>query len=155
MTPFKALYGRDPSTLLKFTDCPSAVEEVNHQMFKRNSILEEFKHNLSVAQGHMKESADVHRREVTFQPGDHVFLKLQPYRFKSLATKQNEKLSARCYSPFPVVERIGQVAYRLDLPSFARIHPVFHVSQLKGSLHDSVPIQPLPHGLTDDLKLTI
>ncbi|XP_031257121.1 uncharacterized protein LOC116115112 [Pistacia vera] len=155
MTPFKALYGKDPPTLLKFTDCPSVVEEVNQQMLKRNTILAEFKHNLSVAQGHMKESADVHCRDVTFQPGDHVFLKLQPYRFKSLATKHNEKLSPRFYGPFPIVECIGQVAYRLALPSTTRIHTVFHVSQLKGSLHNSVPIEPLPHGLTEDLELTV
>ncbi|XP_031251017.1 uncharacterized protein LOC116108912 [Pistacia vera] len=131
MTPFKALYGRDPPTLLKFIDYPSSMEEVNQQMAARNSILDELKHNLAVAQEQMKEAADLGRRDVSFQPGDQEYLKLQPYHFKSLAKKLKEKLRPRFYGRFPIIEKIGQVAYRLELPSTAKIHPVFHISQLK------------------------
>lgn len=113
------------------------------------------KHNLVVAQGHMKEQADLHRRNISFKPGDLVYLKLEPYKFKSLARKLNEKLNPRFCGPFAVVDRIGQLAYKLDLPPTACIHPVFHVSQLKGSLHSSIPIQPLPPFLTEDLELQV
>jgi len=64
----------------------------------------------------MKLYADKKRREVEFQPGDKVYLKIQPYRMKSLAKKINQKLSPRFYGPFEVLERIGQVAYKLQLP---------------------------------------
>ena len=67
----------------------------------------------------------------------------------------NEKLSPRFYGPYTVLKRIGPVAYKLDLPPTARIHTVFHISQLKKSLHQSVPIQPLPEALSDDLELFV
>lgn len=153
MTHFKALYGRDPPTLLKFTEVQSVVEDVNQQMVERNALLEELKDNLQAAQNRMKASADTHRREVNFQPGDFVYLKLQPYRFVSLSKKVNAKLSPRFYGPYEVVQRIGAVAYKLTLPPSAKIHPVFHVSQLKKSLHSTVPVQPLPEFLTEDLEL--
>ncbi|KAH0670606.1 hypothetical protein KY290_026014 [Solanum tuberosum] len=64
MTPFKALYERDPPSLLRFTDEISAVEEVNQQLMARNNILYELKANLSHAQAQMKVYADAKPREV-------------------------------------------------------------------------------------------
>lgn len=76
----------------------------------------------------MKKAADRHRRDVHFDVGDWVYLKLQPYHLRSIAKRPNEKLSPRFYSPFQVAAKIRQVAYHLQLPSDARIHPVFYVS---------------------------
>ena len=58
-------------------------------------------------------------------------MKLQPYRMKSLAKKPNEKLSPRFYGPYKVIQRIGEVAYKLELLEDSKIHPVFHISMLK------------------------
>jgi hypothetical protein len=93
----------------------------------------------------MKLQADKHRSEREFQPGDWVYLLLQPYRQKSMALRRNLKLAPRFYGPFQVTCRLGSVAYELALPLDACIHPVFHVSCLKKKLgHDIFPLPNLP-----------
>lgn len=60
-----------------------------------------------------------------------VFLKLQPHVQSSLAPRGNNKIIFRFYGPYRILQRVGSVAYKLDLPPQAKIHPVVHVSQLK------------------------
>ena len=79
-----------------------------------------------------------------------MYLKLRPYRQQSLARRANEKLSARFYGPYEVIARVGKVAYRLKLPVDAKIHPIFHVSQLKKAIGVDIPIAPLPPQLTSE-----
>lgn len=86
---------------------------------------------LTRAQQRMKQQADKNRSERQFAVGDMVFLKLQPYIQSSLAPRGNNKLLFRYYGPHRVLQRVGHVAYKLDLPPQAKIHPVIHVSQLK------------------------
>ena len=76
MTPFRAVYGREPPTLLRLVEEASKVDEVNVQIHEWNKILNELKENLSKAQNRMKKFADVKRREVSLEIGDLVFVKL-------------------------------------------------------------------------------
>jgi hypothetical protein len=91
----------------------------------------------------MKRQADKQRSERVFNVGDMVFLKLQPYVQTSVASHANQKLSFNFFGPYKILERIGSVAYKLQLPSSAAIHPVFHVSQLKATCPSGQ--QVLPH----------
>ncbi|RDY07162.1 hypothetical protein CR513_08762, partial [Mucuna pruriens] len=74
----------------------------------------------------MRRYANDHRRE--------------PYKMQSLAKRPNEKLSPRFYGPYRVQQRIGEVAYKLELPGEIKIHPVFH---------------PLPIALTENHELQL
>lgn len=57
-----------------------------------------------------------------------------------MAPRSNQKLSFRYYGPFPVLEHVGAVAYKLKLPEDCRVHPMVHVSQLKSHVPPSVRI---------------
>ena len=142
LTPFEALYGYPLSRLQDYIPGTSRVAAVDSLLTQRQQILATIKANLVAAQERMKFFADKHRTERSFQVGDWVFLRLQPYKQKSLASKGKWKLSPRFYGPFQVLQRVGEVAYRLNLPSDSKINPVFHVSCLKLKLGQQ--ISPLP-----------
>ena len=90
----------------------------------------------------MKQYADRKGRHLEFNVGDLVFLKIRPYRQRTLRRKRNEKLSPKYFWPYEILEKIGEVAYKLDLPANTAIHLVFHVSQLKKLFGDPTGIQP-------------
>ena len=78
----------------------------------------------------MKQLADRNRREKEFSIGDFVYIKLQPYKQNSVAYRSCHKLSDKYFEPYPVKEKIEQVAYRVKLPVGVKVHNVFHISQL-------------------------
>jgi hypothetical protein len=82
----------------------------------------------------MKYFADKNRTPREFKVRDWVYLRLRPYRHMSISLRRNLKLSPRYYGPFKVIQKIGIVAYKLDLPSISQIYPIFHVSNLKQQL---------------------
>lgn len=82
-------------------------------------------------QQRMKHQADKHRTEREFSIGDQVLLKLQLYIQSSVALRANHKMAFKFFGPFTILEPIGLVAYKLDLPPTSRVHLIFHVSQLK------------------------
>ena len=90
----------------------------------------------------MKSQADKTRSERQFTVGDSVYLKLQPYVQTSIAKRSNQKLTYKFFGPYKILQRVGAVAYKLDLPTGSQIHPVVHVSLLKKALPATVVSQP-------------
>ena len=74
------------------------------------------------------------RVERFFTVGDWVYLRLQPCKQTSVHNKKLGKLAPRYYGPFKVLQKIGEVSYKLDLPLGSLIHLVFNVSNLKAKL---------------------
>ncbi|KAF5940606.1 hypothetical protein HYC85_021773 [Camellia sinensis] len=86
---------------------------------------------LVTAQSRQKSYADRRRRPLSFEVGDHVFLKISPRRGLMRFGKSG-KLSPRFIGPFEILERIWEIAYRLALPpQLSGVHDVFHISMLR------------------------
>ncbi|KAK1441653.1 hypothetical protein QVD17_07716 [Tagetes erecta] len=154
-TPFSVVYGREPPSLFPYVTGETKNAELEQQLMDRDDMLKLLRQNLQKAQDRMRNQANLKRRELTLQVGDYVFLKIQPYRQKSLAKRRNEKLSPRFFGPYRIKQVVGPVAYELELPPDARIHPIFHISMLKparGSF-SSVPTPPLP--ITKDWEVDL
>ncbi|KAJ8617731.1 hypothetical protein MRB53_013917 [Persea americana] len=152
MTPFEAVYGYSPpsiETYVRGTTNAHHVEQdahhVEQELLTRDRILRLLRENLSVAQPRMKAQVDKQRSERSFEVGDFVYLRLQPHRQSLVAIRSFTKLAPRYYGPYRILDRIGPVAYKLELPTSSRIHPVFHVSCLKKKLgYSAVPSTTLP-----------
>jgi len=83
--------------------------------------------------------------DLTFEVGDLVYLRLQPYRQASIKRSGAKKLQPCFFGPYRVSRKIGVVAYELELPQGNRIHNVFHVSCLKRAIGQHFkPIEVLP-----------
>lgn len=136
MTIFQALYGRPLPTIPLYHTGTSPVNAIYIQLTKRDELLQHLKINLQAAINHMQQITNSKRRDIEFQKGDWVFLKLQSYRQHTVFKCAFQKLACRFYGPFQVIQCIGPVAYKLNLPPESRIHPIFHVSMLQKTMGD-------------------
>jgi transposase InsO family protein len=144
-TPFEVLYGNAPRHfgIIDPASCP--VSELSEWLQDREDTMALLQQHLRRAQQQMKLTADKKRSERVFAVGDWVYLKLQPYVQRSLATRANPKLAFRYFGPFQVLLRVGGTSYKLQLPDSCEIHPVIHVSQLRRAVPPSTEVlQDLP-----------
>lgn len=116
---------------------PSDTPDLQSMLQQRDKVLDQLRKNLLKAQQYMKDHADSKRRNWELQVGDLVLVKLQPYRQHSLALRKNKKLGLRFFGPFKIIVKFSPVSYKLELPDFAKIHSIFHISLLKKFRDDS------------------
>ncbi|KAJ7958669.1 Retrotransposon protein, putative, Ty3-gypsy subclass [Quillaja saponaria] len=125
-SPFEIVTGQQP--LLPHTlDEPYTGKSPKAHHFTR-AYLEK-------ASKRMKKWADKGRRQLEFQVGDLVLVKLTKEQLKGLRG-QDHKLIRKYEGPLPIVSKVGKVAYKIDLPPWMKIHPVIHVSNLEPYHHD-------------------
>ncbi|GJQ93385.1 hypothetical protein Tco_0004524 [Tanacetum coccineum] len=117
-THYEVVYGKTPPMHIPYVAKDSPVKVVDITLQAREQVVQLLKFNLKKAQNRMKSQADKRRQLTVRQGGQH-------------------KLSLKFFGPFYVVEKIGKVAYKLRLPDYAKVYPVFHVSQLKPCYIDS------------------
>ncbi|GJX33407.1 putative nucleotidyltransferase, ribonuclease H, partial [Tanacetum coccineum] len=127
---------------------PEMIEVTNEKVAVAREKLKE-------AQTRQKSYADRHRRALEFQPGEHVFLKISPTRgVRRFGIKG--KLSPRFIGPFEILDRVGEVSYRLALPpQLSHVHNVFHVSLLRGYKYHPLHVVSYPFDqIREDLSYT-
>ncbi|WMV33502.1 hypothetical protein MTR67_026887 [Solanum verrucosum] len=121
-----------------------------HQAMEKVKVIQE---RLKTAQSHQKSYTDVRRRELEFEVDDLVYLKVSPMKGAMIFGKKG-KLSPQYIYPYKISQRIGNVAYELELPQdLAAVHPIFHVSMLKKCMGDPSLIIPTEDiGIKDSLS---
>ena len=137
MAPYEALYGRPYNSQScwieigeKFVLGPDVVRETSDKI----KIIQQ---RMKAAKDRQKGYADKRRRDLKFSVGDLVFVKISPLK-SVIRFGRRGKLAPRFVGPFPILELVGNLAYRIDLPEkMAGVHNVFHVSQLRKFVHDS------------------
>ncbi|GJV74315.1 putative reverse transcriptase domain-containing protein [Tanacetum coccineum] len=150
--PFEALYGRKCRSPVCWTEVgeaqilgPELIQETTEKIIQ-------IKQRMQAARDRQKSYADLKRKPMEFQVGDKVMLKVSPWKGVVHFGKRG-KLNPRYVGPFKVLERVGEVSYKLELPEeLSRVHNMFHVSNLK-KCHADEPLAVPLDGLHLDDKL--
>ncbi|GKC39183.1 putative reverse transcriptase domain-containing protein [Tanacetum coccineum] len=148
--PFEALYGRkcrSPVCWAEVRDAQLTGPAIIHETTEK---IIQIKSRIQAARDRQKSYANIRRKPMVFQVGDKVMLKVSPWKGVVRFGKRG-KLNPRYVGPFKVIERVGTVAYKLELPQqLSRVHNTFHVSNLKKCLSDESLVIPLEELRVDD-----
>jgi hypothetical protein len=127
-TPFQVVYRRPPPPMIPFQAGSARVAAVDRQLRDRDTFLAEIKDRLLQAQALMKTAHDRQHRQVEYQVGDWVWLRLNQRAAATIRSEAPSKLAPKFFGPYEVLEKVGVVSYRLHLPPKSRIHNAFHAA---------------------------
>ncbi|GJR34024.1 putative reverse transcriptase domain-containing protein [Tanacetum coccineum] len=148
--PFKALYGRkcrSPVCWAEVRDVQLTVPDIIQETTEK---IIQIRQRLQAARDRQRSYANIRRKPLEFQVGDRVMLKVSP-RKGILCFGKRGKLNPRYIRPFKILERIGLVAYKLELPEeLSNAHNTFHISNLKKCLFDESLVIPMKELQLDD-----
>ncbi|KZV45812.1 hypothetical protein F511_39205 [Dorcoceras hygrometricum] len=131
MAPYEALYGRKCISLIHWDDVGEKTEIGPDIIEQTSEAIKRIRDRMKTAQSRQKSYADSHRLDLNFEVRDHVFFRVAPMKGVIIFGRKG-KLSPRFIGPFEILERIGTLAYRLDLPpQLSAVHNVFHISALR------------------------
>ena len=136
MAPFEALYGRKCRTSVCWDEVGERRLVGPELVLITSEKVKVVRDNLKIARDRHKSYADNRRRDLQFEIGDWVFLKVSPWK-GVLRFGRRGKLRPRYIGPYEIIARVGPIAYRLDLPpELSKVHNVFHVSMLRKYIPD-------------------
>ncbi|GJV18850.1 putative reverse transcriptase domain-containing protein [Tanacetum coccineum] len=148
--PFEALYGRkcrSPVCWAEVGDVQLTGPEIIHETTKK---IVQIRQRLQAARDRQRSYANIRRKPLEFQVGDRVMLKVSP-RKGVIRFEKRGKLNPRYIGPFKILERIGLVAYKLELPEeLSNVHNTFYISNLKKCLSDESLVIPMKELRLDD-----
>ena len=105
MSPFKALYGRDVTSIHNYLPGSTATGSIENSLLEHQKIMSSLKHSIEVSKQKMVTQANKHRLDKHFEVGDFVYLRLHKYRQTSVHNRANQKLSRLFYGPYKIIER--------------------------------------------------
>jgi hypothetical protein len=152
MASFVVLYGRRCCTPLNWIEPREKVIFGPDIIDEAEAMVHHIQDNIKVAKSRQESYANKRCRPLELKVGDRVYLKVSPMKGVNRFGVKG-KVSPRYIRPFPILERCGIMAYKLELPpSLVRVHDIFHISQLKKCLKAPVNIvlpelAPLKAGL--------
>jgi hypothetical protein len=142
-SPFYANYGYNPQfnvdlrQFMKYP-VPAAKDLAEHLKNLHEDLIDLIK----ITQNQQARYYDAKHKQVDYHIGEKVWLLSQNIHTQ----RPSKKLDWKRLGPYPIIERIGTQAYRLELPMSMKIHPVFHVSLLDRYIESDIPsrVQPPP-----------
>ena len=148
MSPFEALYGRKCRTPLNWSETGDSKIFGSEVLLEAERKVHLVRQHLKTAQSCQKSYYDGKHRQMDFEVGEYVYLKVTPLKGRKRFQVKG-KLAPRFIGPFMILARCGNVAYQLELPeNLCEVHNMFHISQLRKC------ISP-PHKQTDHMDLEL